>query len=166
MKRDIFYNLSVLSSWALRPMVPFAVFEKCPEKPARSTLPLITEPGLCFQTVSNMDDQLYLESRQAAALCKSILELPVFSEADKISGQTAGGFSAVPGIHLLDSREEGAAEAAESIKVKAAGLEKSVLTWRSCSLSLFEAELSDDLWWTRISLEQLWELPLSSARSC
>ncbi len=165
-KRELFYENSVVSAWALRPMVPFALFEECPEKPVRRALPVLPAGGLCFQSVSRIEKQCCLGSAQCTALCESITDLPIFLNASPKEGRTVGGFSAVPGLHLLDSSEKGGEIAIESAEKKIAELDEAVLAWRRCSLSLFEVNFSEDLWWTEISLEKLWELPLPGELQC
>ena len=163
MKRELFYEKTLLSAWALGAIVPFDIFSAEPEKPERSELPQLPGGGLRFADLSQVGHQFFLESDECLSLCSEIGCLPCFKSVSKVDGQTSGGFSSVPGLHLFDVREDVGIDADVLLKEKLNGLKDSETLWRGCSLSLIKAEFSDDLWWERITLEFLWEIPLSRA---
>lgn len=160
MKRELFHETSMLSVWALRPMVPFALFSQRPEKPERGDLPAIPWSGLKFTRISQTVDQMYLESGECLSLCAELRSMSCFTSVSSFDASISGGFQAVPGLHLLDLRDEGASDAEASVEQKIRILNESEVLWRGCSLSLFLADFSEGMWWEHLTLEQLWEVPL------
>ena len=164
MKRDLFYNKSILSAWALRPMVPLAFLSGLPDKPKPADLPAVPAAGLKFDSVERLDDQLFLQSEDCVKICKDILKMPCIRGLQPVTCPAAGGFPAGSGLHLMDCREDGSPELENLIRRNIAELDESVKNWKTCSLCLYEVEFMNEIWWKGISLQQFWEVRLHRGR--
>ena len=158
LKRTLFRELSSISAWALRPMLPFAVFAGKPPKPLRKVLPPLPEGGLRFSSVERVGNQLALGSEEGGGFCRRLSELEIFRTSGPLSSPLSGGFECCSAVHLLDTAEACAGKAADRAVELVGALDPVTTVWKTGSLKLYQAEFSDGNWWERVVLDLVWEL--------
>ncbi len=147
LKRRIFRESGAVSAWALKPMIPFAFMEQKPAIISRKDLPQLPPEGLVINRLIEKGGQVSLGSGVCAGFCKELISL--FKEYGLSEG--------IDGLHLLDKSENGYSIPVKVIK----DLDEAVVRWRRCSLSVYKTEdalFSNDLWWERVVLEDIFEI--------
>jgi hypothetical protein len=154
-KREIFRETSALSSWALKPMIPFMFFSGEPGKLIRKDLPALPLGGLTVDKLSQINGQYILGSEQCSAFCSELKSL-----FDGFDDCTPG----LNGLHIFDCTDVEYASHSQILNVAEnhiKTLDHSVTHWRSCSLSVFRLEtelFAASGWWKRVVLETLQEI--------
>jgi hypothetical protein len=160
-KREIFRRTSVVSAWALRPMVPFAFYNQKPAFPDRKELPVLSAQGLSFSGTAEMNGQFFLQSDACRHLCGEIIRIVYEQDERGMLPLKDTGFSeGVSGLHLWDVSEEGSGDAEKLSKQLLTVPGPGQIIWKSCTVSLSEIETGGDYWWESVSLETIEEVKL------
>ena len=165
LKRRVFYSSAVVSSWALRPVVPVIISEKSFSLPERSQLPAVSTDGFRVDRLKKLSGHLVLGSDALDEISAKLAECLVPPGGDGgYFGKQPGFPGNVRGIHLADTSEEKFSEAEKVFESGFSELPETARLWKSLSAAVLKVSLTDErTWWKGIETELLERISLPRA---